>query len=666
MDSLGWDLESTMTMDLRAELLPIADSDEIIRGALESAHLPSLIAALVHVTGDASLVAGDIKPIYDFFGDGQGGLTEEQRSRTKELALAALKAYRDRGHKLPPQPSFDDVRSMMSFVAGADIQDQYIPFLIEELALEGKDPKEPKWPATITESQRGQFHVLIVGAGMSGILAGIRLKQAGVPFTIIDKNKDVGGTWLENAYPGCRVDNPNHMYSYSFEPYHDWPQHFSTQPVLHEYFRNVASKYGLRKFIRFETELVDAAFDDARSTWVASIRSADGRTDRLEANAIVTAVGQLNRPKLPNIKGVEKFKGVAFHSARWNHEADLKNKRIAVIGTGASAFQFIPEIAPDAKELLVFQRSAPWLGATPNYHENVAEGKKWLLKHVPFYAKWYRFWLFWMLTDGLYPMVQADPGWNGPTTAVSEVNQGLRELLVQYTKAQIANDDDLVRAAIPEYPVGGKRSVRDNGVWLAALQRPNVRVITNPVREITEDGLITADGVEHKVDVLVYGTGFYASHFLEPMKFKGRGGIDLHEQWDGDARAYLGMTVPNFPNLFMMYGPNTNIVVNGSIIFFSECETRYILGCIELLLKTNSAEMEVRKDVHDRFNERVDAQNARMAWGVPQVTSWYKNEKGRVSQNWPFPLIDYWKATLAPNPADFTLRKRTEAVAAAE
>jgi 4-hydroxyacetophenone monooxygenase len=655
-----------MTMDLRADLLPIASSDDTIREALDSAHLPSLIAALVHITGDASLVKGEIKPVYDFFGDGQGGLTEQQRAQTKERALAALKTHRDRGHKLPPQPSFDDVRAMMNFVAGADIPDHYVPFLIEELALEGRDPKEPRWPETITEARRKDFHVLIVGAGMSGILAAIRLKQAGVSFTIVDKNKDVGGTWFENAYPGCRVDNPNHMYSYSFEPYHDWPQHFSTQPVLYEYFRSVADKYGLRKFIRFETSMEEAAFDENRAIWTANIRTADGRKETIEANAIITAVGQLNRPRVPNIKGVEKFKGMSFHSAQWNHDADLKGKRIAVIGTGASAFQFVPEIAPDAKQLFVFQRTPPWLGATPNYHDNVTEGKKWLLKHVPFYAKWYRFWLFWMLTDGLYPMVQSDPGWNGPTTAISEVNQGLRELLVQYTKSQIANDDDLVRAAIPDYPVGGKRSVRDNGVWLAALQRPNVRVVTNPIREITEDSLITEDGTEVKVDVLIYGTGFQASHFLEPMKFRGRGGVDLHEQWNGDARAYLGMTIPNFPNLFVMYGPNTNIVVNGSIIFFSECETRYILGCVELLLKTGNSEMEVRKDVHDRFNEAVDAQNARMAWGVPQVSSWYKNEKGRVSQNWPFPLIDYWKATLAPNPSDFTLRKKVSAVAAAE
>jgi 4-hydroxyacetophenone monooxygenase len=655
-----------MTKELRAELLPIVDDDEVIKAAIESAHLPSLIAALVHVTGDASLVKGDIKPVYDFFGDGQGGLTDDQRERTKTSALAALKAYRDRGNTLAPQPSFDDVRAMMNFVAGAEIPDHYVPFLIEEIALEGKDPKEPHWPASIAREARKNFHVLIVGAGMSGMLAGIRLSQAGVSFSIVDKNKDVGGTWLENSYPGCRVDNPNHMYSYSFEPNHDWPQHFSTQPVLHDYFRRVADKYKLRQFIRFQTEMVEAIYDESRSIWKARIRGQDGREEIVEANAIITAVGQLNRPRRPDIKGVEKFKGSAFHSARWDHSIDLKGKRVASIGTGASAFQYVPAIAPDVRELVVFQRTAPWLGATPNYHDDVAEGKKWLLKHVPFYAKWHRFWLFWMLTDGLYPMVQADPGWNGPKTAVSEVNQGLRDLLVQYTKAQIANDDALVEAAIPDYPVGGKRSVRDNGVWLAALQRPNVTVVTKPIREITEDAIVTADGIEHKADILIYGTGFYASRFLEPMKFKGRGGVDLHQQWDGDARAYLGITIPNFPNLFVMYGPNTNIVVNGSIIFFSECETRYILGCIELLLQTDSAEMEVRKDVHDRFNEKVDAQNARMAWGVPQVTSWYKNDKGRVSQNWPFPLIDYWKATLAPNPSDFVLRKKVSAVAAAE
>jgi 4-hydroxyacetophenone monooxygenase len=271
-----------------------------------------------------------------------------------------------------------------------------------------------------------------------------------------------------------------------------------------------------------------------------------------------------------------------------------------------------------------------------------------------------------MLTDGLYEYVKADPGWNGPKTAISALNAELRDLLVDYTKGQIPDNPKLLEAAIPNYPIGGKRSVRDNGVWLAALQRPNVQVETSAITEITPEGLITADGKLHKVDVIIYGTGFYASRFLEPMKFKGKGGVDLHEQWAGDARAYLGITIPNFPNLFVMYGPNTNIVVNGSIIFFSECEVRYITGLIELMMKSGSDTLEVKKDVHDRFNETIDAANMNMAWGQPQVTSWYKNQKGRVSQNWPFPLVDYWSVTRAPNPQDFVLRKRKAAKVAAE
>jgi len=227
-------------------------------------------------------------------------------------------------------------------------------------------------------------------------------------------------------------------------------------------------------------------------------------------------------------------------------------------------------------------------------------------------------------------------------------------ILTEYLKSEFADRPDLVDKVIPSYPPGAKRLLRDNGVWAGALKRESTQLVTEAIREITPMGVVTADGQEHQVDVIIYGTGFQASKFLTPMTVTGRGGIDLHEQWNGDARAYLGVSIPSFPNLFCLYGPNTNIVINGSIIYFSECGVRYILECVRLLLETGRAALDVRKDVHDEFNEAVDAENRRMAWGASDVNSWYKNETGRVAQNWPFTLLEYWQRTLRPDPDDYT------------
>ena len=630
------------------------DDAAVLDWALKDAHIPSLMMALVHLTGSAAHLTDDMKPVYDFFGDGQGGFSPEKQQSVRDMAKAAMLAHMA-GKKLPPPPDFATIRRMMDFIAGAEIPERYVPFLKEELGIAVEDTRDPKWDTPKLKSAAAKMKVVIIGAGLSGLLSAIRLQQAGVKFVIVEKNADVGGTWYENAYPGCRVDNPNHMYSYSFEPNHAFPYHFSTQDVLHAYFRRIADKYGLRAHIRFETTVEEARFDEKTAHWHVRVKTKDGRHETLDANAVISAVGQLNQPKLPDIKGRDTFKGPAFHTARWRHDVDLAGKRVAVIGTGATAFQVIPEIAPKVDKLLVFQRSAPWLGPTPNYHDKVADGKKWLLEHMPTYGKWYRFWLFWTLTDGILDAVAVDPSWNDTSRAVSPMNEMLRGLLIEKMREQIPSRPDLLEKVTPDYPFGSKRSVRDNGVYLAALARPNVDLITTGIAEITPTGIRTEDGVEHAVDVIVYGTGFHASDFLRTYNIVGRGGVELRERWKGDARAYLGMTVPGFPNFFTIYGPNTNIVVNGSIIFFSEASVRYIVNCLRLLADTGAATMEVKSDVHDAFNARVDAENLKMAWGVPNAKSWYKNAHGRVSQNWPFKLVDYWNATIKPDPGDYVL-----------
>lgn len=649
----------------------IVEADNAIERALEAAHLPTLMAALALLerqvmpqAGSPSLAllreAGTL--VFGYVGDYQGKIGPELQARMRAHAGRVLARYRDAGCPAadPAGATREELRELMSIIGGQPVPDRYLPLLMDALRLEGRESSASSGGAARSPAdaeregaRRAGFEVLIIGAGMSGLAVAVELSQRGIPFTILEKNQDVGGTWLENTYPGCRVDSSNHLYCYSFETEHAWPFFFSTQDVLLEYFRRVADKHGLRSKIRFGTEVVAAHWDERSCRWRVRARDGDGREHELVADALVSAVGQLNRPRYPAIPGRERFRGAAFHSARWDHTYDLRGKRVAVIGTGASAFQFVPEIATQTAELLVFQRTPPWLLPTPNYHEPVPAGLSWLFARVPNYARWYRFWLFWLSTDGLRRFVKADPDWKGPAHAIGADNEQLYELLVGYIRRQIGDDPALLAAAIPDYPPGGKRMLRDNGVWLATLKRDDVRLITEPIAAISERGIITRDGREHEVDALIYGTGFQASDFLRPMRIVGRGGLDLHAHWAGDARAYLGMTVPAFPNLFLLYGPNTNIVVNGSIIFFSECAARYISGSIELLLQRGAAALEVLPEVHDAYNARVDAENARMAWGAPQVASWYKNEKGRVSQNWPFALVDYWDATRAPDPDDY-------------
>lgn len=624
-----------------------------LRAALEDAHHPTLALVLVHLTGDTRFLAPRYQPAYEpVLGDPNGGLSQEAKAEIRDAVYNAMLAYWKTG-KLAPTPDKATLKKMMDYCATQPIPDEYIPFVTQELALDGRENLKPGKGIKLDPEAAAAFKVLIIGAGMSGIVCAIALQEAGVPFEIIEKNPEVGGTWYDNTYPGCRVDNPNHLYSYSFEADHEWPQHFSTQDVLLDYFKGVAKKYGLYDRIRFNTEVLGAEWHEGSATWTVHTRTKDGREETLSSNAVVSAVGQLNQPKLPDIEGRDSFKGPAFHSARWDHSVDLAGKKVGVIGTGCSAVQFIPEIAPKCTHLTVFQRTAGWLAPTPEYHEPISEGKHFLLAEIPFYQVWFRFFLFLTMADGPLAFLAKDPEYNRQDYAPNAEAAKLREAIEAYLRDQAGGDETLARAITPDFHISGKRSIRDNGIWTQTLKRENVTLETAPIDQITPAGIRMEDGRALDFDVLIYGTGFRASDFLVPMKIRGEGGRELHEEWGGDARAYLGLTLPGYPNFFIMYGPNTNIVVNGSIIFFSECEANYIVGAVKMLQDQKAKAMDVRKDVFDRFNAEVDAANAQMPWGYATANTWYRNAHGRVAQNWPFRLIDYWNRTRRPNPADY-------------
>ena len=624
---------------------------EQIEQLLEAADLPSLLAALAHATGDPGLAPTDLWLNPDLALQPDGGWDEQQTEKARVLASSGLQRL------MSPRtgadgPADDLVPFLIDWLTGADLDDGYRRMLAEELAVTG-DLRVPEpirgdgWPPTDAD-----YPVAVIGAGMSGILAAHRLKQAGVDCVVLEKNPDVGGTWLENTYPGCRVDVFNHVYSYAGEQRPDWPQYHSSQPVLLDYFQDCARRWGIRDRMRFGTGVDAMSWDEHARCWTLQLDSGESVT----AGAVVSAVGQLNRPLMPDIEGIGSFAGEKFHSSSWRHDIDWDGLRVAVIGTGASALQFIPHLATDAAHVTVFQRTPPWLIPRPVYHEPLAEGLLELFRLIPGYAHWFRLRLFWCTHEGTVGALRRDPAWDGPLDqAVSRRNEETRRLLTLYLRSQFGDRPDLLEKVVPDYPVGSKRVVLDNGIWASTLKRPNVELVSDGIERVEPAGVRGADGRLHRADVIVFGTGFRASEFLMPMRVAGRGGADLHETWNGDARAYNGVCVPGFPNLFCLYGPNTNIVVNGSIIYFAECATHYVVECLRLLASQGAAAMDCRSDAYDRYAARMDEHNSQMAWGISPVNSWYKSPSGRIAQNWPLPLIDYWRQTRAPSPVDFEL-----------
>ena len=632
--------------------VPITADDAAVAAALEDVSVPTLLVSLVHLTGDASILDGPLRPAGIYLNEVQGFMTAEDQAAARAFALEKIIEYRDGGCVLPPPPSPQTIKTMMEFLIAGEIPDEYVPMMAEELALDGGDARDLGWGEHLSEEAKAGFHVVVIGAGMSGLLAGIRLAAAGIGFTIIEKNPGVGGTWFENRYPGCRVDVGNHFYSYSFAPDDGWTEFFAQQPELQAYFERCMRDYGITDHIRFETEVRSAHWDEQASEW--TVETTGGT---FIANAVVSAVGQLNRPKRPDIAGRETFEGVAMHSAQWVDGTNLAGRRIAVIGAGASAFQIVPTIASEVAHLTVFQRSAPWMFPNPNYHEQVGPGVQWALRHLPYYGRWYRFLLFWPACDGGLPAMTIDPDYADPEHGISEINDAARDFFTQWMRDQIGDDEELLAKVVPDYVCLGKRTLQDNGSWLTALTRPNVELVTDEIAEITPTGIRTVDGMNHEVDIIIYATGFEANRYLWPMEIVGRDGVVLAEQWGDRPSAHLGISMPNFPNLFCLYGPGTNLASGGSLIFHSECQVRYVMGCLAAILDGEHHCIEVRQSAHDDYNARLQARLAEMVWSHRSIkSSWYRNDDGEIYILSPWRLVDYWTWTREPDLADYDVR----------
>ncbi|MFT4519120.1 MAG: 4-hydroxyacetophenone monooxygenase [Halioglobus sp.] len=632
----------------------IPQDDAAIASALEDASIPTLLMSMIHMSGDASLLDGPLRPAGVYINEYQGYMSEEDKAAVRAQALEVIKIFRDGGCKLPPPPSAETVHRMMNFYVAQDVPEDYVPMLLEEMELDGTDQRSDAWGDEVAIQSTSGHKVLVIGGGMSGVLAAYRLQEAGIPFVVIEKNASVGGTWFENRYPGARVDVGNHLYSYSFEPAHHWTQYFSQQGELQQYFEDVVHNHELQSHFRFSTEVTGAVFDEAESLWTVSTVDGNGNTEQYVVNSVISAVGQLNRPTLPDIPGIDSFKGKSCHSADWDHSIDCTGKSVVVVGSGASAFQLVPTIAPDVAHMTVFQRSAPWMFENPIYHENVPEGKKWCLQNLPFYTRWFRFLIFWPAVDGAYDTVFVDPQWPHQERSINEMNEFIYTMFSDYIKGQVGDDKELLKKVIPDYAPMGKRTLQDNGSWLSALKQDNVDLETQGVANVSEEGVTASDGTFYPADIIIYATGFETDRFLWPMEIEGKDGVLLSNQWGLEPSAYLGITIPNFPNFYCMYGPGTNLAFGGSLVFNGECQIRYIMDCLKVLLNAGSAAIECKVAVHSDYQKRFRELHAKLIWEHKSIkTSFYQNAEGKVTLLWPWKILDMWRWTKQANVEDY-------------
>ena len=636
---------------------PFTDSDAEISIALADLSVPALLMSCAHMTDDEAvrraILEGPLRPAGLFLNEVQGFMSEEDKAAARALALDIIGDYRDRGCPEPAPVSPAELKLMMDWIAAAEVPDEYVPMMLEEMGLDGRDARGADLRSE--PGARADFPVIVIGCGQSGLLAAIRLQQAGIPYTVIEKNPGVGGTWWENTYPGARVDVGNHFYCYSFEPSDHWSEYFARQPELQAYFAGVMDRHGVTEHVRFGTEVTAAVWDDDGGTWTVTVTGPDGE-QTLRARAVISAVGQLNAPFVPDLPGARDFTGPTFHTARWNHDVELAGKNVVMIGAGATGFQIAPAIADTVARLSVFQRTAQWMFPNPGYHAAVGPGVQWALRHLPFYGRWYRFLIFWPGCDTGLAAAKVDPDWPDQQRSVSAVNDMARMMFTEWITSQLDGDEELAAKVIPDYPATGKRTLQDNGSWLRTLRRDNVELVRCGVDHIEADAVVDADGNRHPADVLVYATGFRVNDYLSSLSVTGRGGIELHDTWGRRPAAYLGITVPGFPNFFCMYGPGTNLASGGSLIFHSECEIRYIMGCLDLLLAGGKTAMEPRADRYDDWYDRCQDELKTLVWSQPSIKhSFYKDSGGVVHSLSPWRLVDFWSWTRSPDPADFVL-----------
>ncbi len=629
--------------------LPIADTAEL-RAALGEANIQTLLASYCHLTQDSAYLdrfAPYIRPA-------MAGGTSIPDDLAEDLRLR-MHALLTRGEGLAAGVASDAlIQRIMSVTSGEPVEDEFLPLVYDQCGFKPWIDR-----TAIAERKRpgGAFKVLVIGAGMTGIAAAIKLTEAGYDYVVIEKNPEVGGTWWENRYPGVGVDTPSHFYSYSWKIWTDWHDYHPQGSDMQRYMVEAANDGNIRDHVRFGTTVETLVYNEADGTWTVTVRKPDGTTEDIVANAVINGHGPVNRFKWPEIEGLKDFNGPLIHTANWPADLDIRGKRVAIIGTGASSAQLVGAIAPDAAAITVFQRSKHWVIHNPEIADVVSEGMKWALAHIPTFKEWFRFRVYWSAADGLYENVVMDPAYAGRDDAVSAHNAAAREWALGYLRQKFAHRPDLVEKLTPDFPLFSKRIILDNG-WLDALLQDNVHLEDKGIARILPNGIETVDGRFFEVDVIVCATGFNVSKMLGNLTVKGLGGRDLGEEWgDDNPHSYMGMCIPGYPNYFHTVGPNSapNHAAGQNLV--SECQVNWIIEAIDRVVAADAKAFEVTQEAFDAWNDKVQTRMQRMIWSHPKSKSYYKNAAGRNFMSWPWRLVDFFNQTRQPEDGSYILHR---------
>lgn len=597
---------------------------DFIRRAIELADLNAVRVALFQHTHDAEVA--ELPTAIN--------LTPEQRELLVTKAVDWLEV--NSGPGMPAEPPADELRTLMNLATKEQMGDLEFEARRELPAF--KDfPCTAAWPGEKPELPEG-FRVIVIGSGFSGIAMGVQLELLGIPYTVLDKQPEPGGTWSVNRYPDIRVDTISITYEYAFEKEYRWSEYFGRGDEVRKYLEHVSKKHGVFANTKFDHLVVKAAWDDARSVWTVDAETPEG-IKSYEGNFIVNALGTFNNPKFPEFEGAEQFQGQIAHPARWPKDFDAKGKRVAVIGNGSTGVQLLSKIADDAEQVYVFQRTPQWISPRDKYGKPFEPEVSWLLDNFPGYWNWWRYMAIAALF-GTHGFILPDEEWRAKGGHWNPMNDKLREDLTAYIKAQTGGDQDLIDRLVPDYAPFSRRPVVDNG-WYQALTRDHVELVTGSIERLTEKGLVGSDGVEREVDIIVTATGFDVVKYLYPAKYTGRNGRDVWDIWAEDGpRAYLSMMVPEMPNMFMLYGPNSQPLSGGTgLPIWYVIWSAYAANCMIKTIEEGKKTVEVKHEAYQRYNTALDEEASKLLLLQPEGApdkNYYVKDSRRLQVNAPW------------------------------